>query len=112
MTKTDPDGRAAIKSVSYSIDKWDSKTQTISVKDAKLTFRFKVGQDYRGSDQYEVDSVKTARAQTAAANAQSIVYAHAFEPTLEKLRSYKDEICNLTSYNYEAAAGGIAYGDP
>ena len=28
------------------------------------------------------------------------------------MESYKEEICDLTSYNYDAVKPGVAYGDP
>lgn len=52
-----------------------------------------------------------AAVQKAAENARRIVEAHAGESDVQKLKSYKDEICRMVKYNDEAAAKGVdAYG--
>lgn len=54
--------------------------------------------------------------QTARENAAAIVATHASESDYDKLTSYYKEICDLTAYNYTAAAGSSSYpggyGDP
>ena len=64
------------------------------------------------ADEYITDPAKTAAASAAAANARQIVADQAGRSDYEKLIAYRDAICKLVSYNYEAAAGGVAYGDP
>lgn len=78
--------------------------------------RLAVAQAYRADsgDIYSVDTDKTGATQTALANAQAIVDANKDKPTTyEKLLAYKDAICELTSYNHDAAdTEGTPYGDP
>ena len=62
--------------------------------------------------EYQCDTTFGQSAQTAAATAQSIVDSYAESADLEKLNGYANEICALTSYNSEAAAGGVSYGNP
>lgn len=86
-----------------------SPTASDGIASAKIgNFRFTVATAYRGSSELEVSASKIQAATTAAANAQQIVKNHAGESDYEKLLSYKEEICNLTSYNQSASG----YGDP
>ena len=64
------------------------------------------------ADEYITDPAKTAAASAAAVNARQIVADQAGRSDYEKLIAYRDAICELVGYNYEAAAGGVAYGDP
>ncbi len=49
---------------------------------------------------------------TAAETARGIAVQHAEEADAQKLRSFKDAICELTSYNYDAIRQGAPYGNP
>ncbi len=49
---------------------------------------------------------------TAAETARGIAAQHAEEGDAQKLRSFKDAICELTSYNYDAIRQGAPYGNP
>ena len=49
---------------------------------------------------------------TAAETARGIAAQHAEEADAQKLRSFKDAICELTSYNYDAIRQGAPYGNP
>ena len=60
----------------------------------------------------DIDRAKTGATKAAKANADNIVKRHANESDVQKLRSYRDEICALVSYNYDAVYSGVAYGDP
>ena len=64
-----------------------------------------VAEGYRAdpSDLYSVSTAKTGAAQTALTKAQEIVSQNKDKTTYEKLLAYKDAICDLTSYNHEAA---------
>ena len=64
------------------------------------------------ADEYITDPAKTAAASAATVNARQIVADQAGRSDYEKLIAYRDAICELVGYNYEAAAGGVAYGDP
>lgn len=68
--------------------------------------------DERYNAKYTVDSKKTGAAVAAAGNAQKIIEKHKDEKDYEKMESYKEEICDLTSYNYDAVGEGVSYGDP
>lgn len=86
-----------------------SPTASDGIASAKIgNFRFTVATAYQGSSELEVSASKVQAAKTAAENAQQIVQSHAGESDYEKLLSYKEEICNLTSYNQSASG----YGDP
>ncbi len=102
---------------------WYDKTKGISmmtnrsgnsneIKITSITFKFAVSQDY-ASGTYQTNPTKIAAAQTAATAAQSIVAKYAGKSDLEKLAAYKDEICQLVSYNHAAADDdSTPYGNP
>ena len=71
-----------------------------------------VARTYQDGDRLVFNTKYGKRARKAANNAAAIVSAHAGEDDRAKMQSYKDEICGLVSYNFEAASGGVAYGDP
>ena len=80
---------------------------------SKFGITFTVSPDFCSStSDYETDSAKIQTAIAAIQKAQAIVDEHAGEPDIEKLYSYKDEICDLVSYNEDAAAGHAQYGNP
>lgn len=70
-----------------------------------FTFSFMVGADYgvAGGDSYTLDTTKTAAAAAAAASVQTIVAEFSAQSDYNKLLSYKERICELVSYNNEAA---------
>ncbi len=77
---------------------------------------------YRGGDdiEYDLDTVdpdKIALGRAAAENAKAIVKANEGKSDYEKLTAYRDAICSLTSYNFDAEAeneksGYQSYGNP
>lgn len=88
-----------------------------SVKEVFVTgiyTSFTVSVDYRtgGANNYKVDSAKIASARSVLSRAQSIVEKYEGKSDLEKLEGYRDEICNLVSYNNSVAGGGYFYGNP
>lgn len=86
-----------------------SPTASDGIASVKIgNFRFTVAAAYQDGNNLQVSASKSQAAETAAANAKQIVQNHAGESDYEKLLSYKQEICDLTSYN-ESASG---YGDP
>lgn len=95
---------------------WFDKTQGYSVDnatvDTRLDFKFAVADAYKGEGEYAVDTAKTGAVTSAIANATAIVEENYDKSDLEKLNAYRAEICGLVSYDFEAANGGIAYGDP
>lgn len=83
--------------------------------DLQYSFAFSVAEGYRAPESTEKAPVVTsdvARVDEAARNAAAIVAKYQGESDYIKLSGYKSEICELTDYNYEAAEGSVAYGDP
>jgi len=71
-----------------------------------------VGDEWDNGVIYAVRTDVGSRVQTAVDNASRIAAAHANEHPYARLHSYKEAICDLTSYNGAASRGGVAYGDP
>lgn len=69
-------------------------------------FRFVVSPEYRVSadNLYTLDTAKINSANTALVKAQAIVDANAGKSDYEKLLAYKNAICEMTSYNHDAAS--------
>lgn len=84
--------------MSYSYTRDDTK-----VTATNFTLRFYVGTDYAGNGEFTVDTAKTAAAAAAAANAVQIVSDNAGKSNVEKLTAYKDKICELVTYDHDAA---------
>ena len=85
----------------FSIQTLSSSTQILHIQ-----VRFTVADNYKGSDDHTTDTARTGAAANAAANAQSIVAAYAGKSDYEKLLGYKTEICDLVSYDHDAADTG------
>ena len=137
-----PDAMAAIKEInSYDLGAinstllsrcpyemyWYDKTEGIKTSESygfsvsgntitvsgKITFRFTVSSDYSlNGDPYTYNTTYGQSANNAAAKASQIVSDYASASDEGKLRGYASEICTLTSYNDEAAGGGVPYGNP
>ena len=93
----------------------ENGTEVLSLGLTQIMVRPAVIENYapeNPADISAVDTTKTGAAKAAAQRAQQIVTDHENEGDYDKLCAYLDEICALTEYNYEAAAGGINYGDP
>ncbi len=71
---------------------------------------FAVADEYSAGE-YLVDTSIGQSVQSAVNNANAIVAEYSGASDEDKLRGYKDDICELVSYNY-AAAGGVSYGNP
>ena len=87
-----------VKGVSLSI--FVHTSSYIRVAD-NYTMTFAVSEEYEDPEYYNVVDLsigETVRA--SAAYAASVVEQHAGEDDYDKLVSYRDEICRLTSYNY------------
>ena len=79
---------------------------------SSLCFKMTVASAY-ASDTYTTDTTKTGATTTAVANAKAIVTENAGKSDYEKLVAYRDKICELVSYNEDAANNtGTPYGDP
>lgn len=73
---------------------------------AHVRIQFPVAENYRGGEESSVDCEKARTAARAAANSAAIVSEYANATDYEKLLGYKEEICDLVEYDYEAAYGG------
>ncbi|MCQ2501645.1 MAG: GBS Bsp-like repeat-containing protein, partial [Lachnospiraceae bacterium] len=83
----------------------------VRIKQFKVSFT--VVPDYQGADVNTVDSAKAASIGKAVSNAKAIIQQAVGLSDLEKIRFYKDKICDLTDYNYDAASGYPGgYGEP
>lgn len=100
---------------------WYDKTVGVHIgisgssgKVTTVTFALTVASAYAGSGSYTTDTSKTKAAATAAASAQTIVSRYSDKSDYEKLAGYKNEICDLVSYNTSAAdkTTDTPYGDP
>lgn len=71
-----------------------------------LTVKMPVYSDYaaQGAD-YKVDTTIAQNAKQTVTRAQAVVDAHANESDLQKLDSYREEICDRVTYNQAAADG-------
>ena len=79
-----------------------------------ISFGFTVSEEYADisdSTKHTVSPVGQVVAD-AAENAAEIVEANSHLTDYEKLAAYKDAVCALTDYNFSAAGGGAAYGNP
>lgn len=83
------------------IQKQGSRGASLSMDQAVLTFSFLVSNAYGSKYQTDPDKMETAR--TAVANAERIVREADGLTDYQKLVYYCRKICDLTSYNKEAA---------
>ncbi len=78
-----------------------------------LVLYFTVADGYSTGNDYEVDTSRVERVNHAVDKAAAIVEAHLDETDHGKLVSYKEEICDLVEYDYDAASDySTPYGDP
>lgn len=76
-----------------------------------ITYYFDVESAF-ASSQYHVNPAYIARAQSAANNARAIVSRYANLSDYEKIVAYRNEICNLVTYDTAASNAVYGYGDP
>ncbi len=81
-----------------------------------LTFSFHVSANYSATGQkgtYDLNTAITGAATAAADSAAAIAAEYADKNDYDKMNAYKDRICQLTSYNNNAASNPYwPYGDP
>lgn len=88
-------------------------SQGSTYKLTSLTATLYVAQSYQDGSNTAVNASQVTAAETAAAKAQTIVNTNASKSDYEKLLAYKNEICNLVDYNYDAAGNAnTPYGAP
>ena len=81
---------------SYS---WSPSSGTLQ----NFTLRIQVAANYRGGDEFTTNTTKTAATVTAANNAKAIANKYAGKSDYDKICGFRDEICALVCYDYDAA---------
>ena len=91
---------------------WFDKTKGVGATGSGLTvtISFAVADEYKAGD-YTVSS-NLATVHTAAENARRIVEKYEGQSDYEKMVGYRKEICDLVSYNTDAAEKPTPYGNP
>ena len=98
----------------YSIGGSYMNGEYVAVLPESITLRLKVAGEFSGADEYTVNTEIGQSVQTAVNNANDIIEQHSGDADEDKLHNYKDAICNLVSYNHDAADGNFDfnYGNP
>ncbi len=92
---------------------WVSSSRLYFDEDASLTVTMYIAAEYSvPGDSTTMNASCLASIQTAVQNAKAIVEENQSKSDIEKLITYKNEICSRVEYNDAAAAGGVAYGNP
>lgn len=79
-----------------------------------LYLGFEVSADYAATEEFTTDAAKIATVTTAVNNAKQIAANASSLPDMQKLDYYAKKLCDLNSYNYEAASPSYTggYGNP
>lgn len=87
---------------------WCDLTQGFSagVSGGNIIVTIPVGADYAGEYEYTVDNSRVVRAKKAKENADRIISENAGKSNYEKLKAYKDAICDLVVYD-DSASGNL-----
>ncbi len=96
---------------SWGLDGGYTDGYAVYLDSANVVITMIVAQEYAVSD-YETDTTTGQTVRNAVNRAKDIVAAHAGENNLQKLTSYKDEICDLVEYNGKAMDESVPYGNP
>ena len=88
-----------------------SSGSTVELSISNFTMTFTVVESFK-SGENATDVEKIALVNNARQNAIAVVEQNASLSDEKKLEAYRDYICDSVSYNNEAAAGGVAYGNP
>ncbi len=102
---------ALLAACPYELYWYDKTTSTWLRPGSVVEISFPVAAEY-AADTYEIDPSKGAAVSHAVNKAAQIVGKYSGSSDYAKLEGYKNEICDLVEYNYDAAAGGTAYGNP
>ena len=78
-----------------------------------FTFKFSVAGEY-AKGQYIFNNEKISKVTTAVQNANAIIEEYKYSSDYDKLEGYFEEICDLVSYDFEAAdeKNRVPYGNP
>ena len=106
----DKTGNISMSGFSLATKYNDAGELEIGVK-GTVTICFPVAQEYALSD-YEVDTGYGQSITSAREKAAEIITENEDLADYEKLMAYKDTICDLTAYNWDAAYKGADYGNP
>lgn len=107
--------------ISYSYYyRYDDKTDTEYLEadeEMEVLFDYRVSADYSEPEGQlggtTVDTTKTKAAAAFVSNTAAIISENEDKDDLEKLKAYKDAICDATDYNYSAlTTPEAAYGNP
>lgn len=80
---------------------------------SQIVVQYTVAENYRGSSETATKPYNLGMAGWALDNALEIVERHRDKSDYDKLAAYRDEICRLVSYDYEAAESETTlFGDP
>lgn len=109
-------GGVAVKGWSISGSTLNGEDYTISVS-SNLEYSFIVAEEYQDESaenpSLTVNAALIRTANEASENAKKIVKKYAGYSDHDKLEGYRKEICELVSYNYDAAdTPGTPYGNP
>ena len=101
------DKTAGTKSNMQVTASWDPDQACYLIKAEAVVYSFPVAAGYSAGE-YMADSSAVQTARGAAENAQTIVDRYAGQTNAEIMRGYKNEICNLVSYNSSALSSGVS----
>lgn len=105
------------KRYQYSMGGISGTSQYLTLT-GNVTISMNVSVDYASKDtegnyeDYSVDPIYGTAVTAAASTARDILDRYETLDNYNRLKGYRDEICNLTDYNTEAAKGDMPYGDP
>ncbi len=79
-----------------------------------VTYYIKVSSEYKANDEFTVNTSKVTAVKAASKNINNIINQAKNKNDLEKVTFYKDQICALTTYNWDALGNPdpYYYGDP
>ncbi len=79
-----------------------------------VTYYIKASYEYKGSDEFTVNSAKVTAVKNASKNINNIINKAKSKNDKDKVTFYKNQICSLTTYNFDAMNSNIPnyYGDP
>ncbi|MCF0129358.1 MAG: hypothetical protein HUJ70_12325, partial [Pseudobutyrivibrio sp.] len=110
--------------IGYSINPYTNEVKSIKINDAEMIYCMRVNSTYAKAGYVsqdinpvtgmgvKVNTTKTKSVSSAATKAKSIVSQAATLSDKAKLDYFKTKLCELNSYNHEAAATTGIYGDP
>ncbi len=94
---------------------WNWEITSAKVTFTSFTLALNVAEAFRDGDEFLADPSIGTAASEASATARAIVGLYSSYSDVEKLRAYKNAVCDLTDYNHDAWADGqalVSYGNP